>query len=111
MGILRSVIAEEDLLPYSGEDGALELAFWGGWWLVWRDCWSCFDSRSGGFGGLPRFAPVGQSLFCSFLFTSLGSGHCPVAGFGVGVRLVVLWARGRTADLPVVSAPSSYFLD
>ena len=96
MGILRSVIAGEDLLPYSEEDGALEFAFWGGWWLVWRDYGSCFDSRNGG---------------CSFLFTSLGSGRCPVAGLGVGVRLVVLWARGRTADPPVVSAPSSYFLD
>ena len=29
--------------------------------------------------------------FCApFLFTSLGSGHCPVAGRGVGVRPVVL---------------------
>ena len=110
MGILRSVIAGEDLLPYSEEDGALEFAFWGGWWLVWRDYGSCFDSRSGGFVSLYRFSPVGHF---GFLLSSLGSWRRPVAGLGFGVLLVLLWVCGSAAVSAaplVVPVPSSFFL-
>ena len=51
-----------------------------------------------------------RALSVSFLFTSLGSRRCPIAGLGIGVRLVVLWVSGHTADPLVVAVLSSYFL-
>lgn len=59
--------------------------------------------------GLLLLVSAFSAPFCLSPF--VGSGLCPCAGLGVGVRLVVLWAHGRTAVPPVVSAPSSYFLD
>ena len=46
---------------------------------------ACFDYRSGGFGGLPRFYPVSQGLVCSgFLLTTPCSRRRPDAGLGLG---------------------------
>ena len=86
-----------------------------GRWLVWRYFRTCFDSRRGGFVGLPRFTPAGQGLVCPVFFAFLPGLYrrCPDAGLGFGVRLVVLWVSGHTADTAdplVVPAPSSYFL-
>lgn len=98
--LVSSVITGEDLFPYSGDVG------------VW------FGATTGRVSTLVAVvsAACPGSLLSVSAFSApcclppyVGSGLCPVAGLGVGVRLVVLWTHGRTEVLPVVSA--SYFLD
>ena len=61
-------------------------------------------------GVCPGLLLLVTALSALFLFTSLGSRRCPDAGLGIGVRLVVLWVSGHTADPLVVAVLPSYFL-